>query len=86
MKEDYNYLKDLDIRVLFLFASFTSYIMRGDGLMLTFIISLLGVLLTMLGLIAILVLIGAGYVIIKLIAYAIPIIIILMAVKFILDL
>ena len=54
--------------------------------MITFIISVLGVLLTMLGIAIIAVLIGASYVLIKLIAYAIPIAIILLAIRYLLKL
>lgn len=54
--------------------------------MLTFIISVLGVLLTMLGIASIAVLIGAGYMLIKLIAYAIPVVIMLLAIKYLLKL
>lgn len=54
--------------------------------MLTFIISVLGVLLTMLGITIIAVLLGAGYVLIKLIVYAIPIVIMLLGIKYLLKL
>ena len=54
--------------------------------MLSFIISILGVLLTMLGIVIIAVLIGAGYMLIKLIAYAIPVVIMLLAIRYLLKL
>ena len=69
-----------------LFALFTYSIMKGVDIMLSFIISILGVLLTMLGIVIIAVLIGAGYMLIKLIAYAIPVVIMLLAIRYLLKL
>ena len=69
-----------------LFTLFTYSIMKGVDIMLSFIISILGVLLTMLGIVIIAVLIGAGYVLIKMIAYAIPVVIMLLAIKYLLKL
>lgn len=60
--------------------------MKGVVIMLSFIISILGVLLTMLGIVIIVVFIGAGYVLIKLIAYAIPIVIMLLGIRYLLKL
>ena len=60
--------------------------MKGVVIMLTFIISMLGLLLTMLGITIIAVLIGAGYAIIKLIAYAIPIVIMVVGIRYLLKL
>ena len=60
--------------------------MKGVVIMLTFIISILGVLLTMLGITIIALLIGAGYVLIKLIAYTIPIVIIVLGIRYLLKL
>ena len=60
--------------------------MKGVVIMLTFIISILGVLLTMLGIIIIALLIGAGYMLIKLIAYVIPIVIMVLGIRYLLKL
>lgn len=60
--------------------------MKGVVIMLTFIISVLGVLLTMLGITIIAVLIGAGYMLVKLIAYAIPIVIMVVGIRYLLKL